>query len=679
MKYLKCMKYLSVLLIIFIFINTKRATAGAETTFPENNDFKRTNVYQVSGPELIAYNGKNLFVALGPEQSKTSADGKIWITHSIDLGKIDGSYVTLNDMTYGNKYYIAVGKGNHMMFSSKDGVKWKPVKLYKEDDKQNNSEIMKILWNGKEFSAIERTSTTKYIIWKSKDGVKWTSKKAQGIEDGFNLCSEKFYKGNYYIVGGMTSQYSSILSSKDGVVWKQIKRIKENELTDIAYNGEIYLVIGRNGYVLYSEDLKSWKERTDAFGDYLYPHKLLVKDGCFYVTTFNYNLRPNGNGLFLYKSSDGLNWEELIEPYFTGKILDEYIFHFKSINSFNNTLIATTNNNDIITSENGEKWVLQDKGIDGSHFNISDLSYVGGKYFATIGNSNCLEVSSSSVDSKPNPYILFVSDDGVKWEDYSDQSPGYMNEVFWDGTNYYSYAGGRNTNIYKSLDGYVWTTYNYTFLDHPIDFSSKGPYYNIKKIKYINNKYYLMISRSDENGYYDGLIYSSVDGVSWSYVNEILGHQIEDISYGNGIYVIIGNLVKDFSIIGSTVYTTESFDKIKVSYENKASYYYNSIIYDGSKFCFTCLESNITYLVVSSDGKKWKRNIVCNDGVARENGLASNGYFYAVTDHYLRLSADGVHWMTYNRLCKGSVACVLWDGEKWIVAGQDSIYTYFSK
>lgn len=681
MKYSKSVRYLSLFVILFLMMFTKRATVGAKEDLPESDDFQKTNVYQLSGPELIAFNGKNLYVALGLEQSKTSKDGENWTSHPIDLSKLDGSNVTLNDMTYGNSYFIAVGKGKHIMFSSKDGITWKAVKLYKETDAPSDSEIVKILWNGTEFSAIEKTSTSKFVIWKSKDGVKWTSKQAKGIEKEYTIYSEKFYEGNYYIVGGNYYQYGSILKSKDGITWKQLKKVNEYELKDIAYNGETYLAISHNGYELYSKDLKSWGEKKNAFGSYFSTSRLLVMDGSFYAITSSNTDRFDGNSLYVYKSKDGLNWNELSEPSFTSDNQNNTISHFKSINCFNNTLYATDNSNNILTSKDGEKWVRRDKGIDGYHFIISNLSYVGGKYFATINSSLCLEPESPRIGNKANPYILLESKDGISWEKITNPVFGYMNEVYWDGTSYYSYGedfyGFRQNYIYKSMDGYTWTSYQYAFLDHPIDFNSTEEFYTVDKVRYINNQYFLMLHYTDDNNYVHGLIYSSEDGISWSYENEIPGHVLEDISFGNNKYVIIANDVENSSLTGSTVYTSTSLEDITLSYTNNAVLFYNSMIFDGKKFCFTCIsDDDHTYLVTSSDGKKWSKVKVSDCAATYQNGLASDGSYYAVANQYLSFSADGVNWTTYDSLCKGFTASVLWDGKKWIVAGKDSIYTY---
>lgn len=676
--------------------NTQVSLVSKHNKLLKYNDFTRLPISKVSGPECIAYDGKGLYVALGTELCKTSKDGIKWIPHKIDLASESGTEFELHTLIYGNNRFVAVGKGMYFIYTSTDGINWAPVKFGKEKAVayEKRTQISNIVWTGKEFVGVGSTSQHSHVIWKSEDGLKWSTDSITGIAKDVTIQSMKYCNETFYCVGGVGDEKGIILKSSDGVNWNKVKSFSDHTLYDFVYENGTFLTIGNYGFTASSNNLKDWSTNTvpDHLGNMSRRTQLIYYQNHYYAFGYIGIARNDNNPLFIYSSSDGKKWSELDEPeMITGEGKNEYISYLKAVTQIGDMLYATTGNFDIVNSQDAKTWDLRSRAEGGSGFSIQYLSYANGMYFASSGFS-FFDKSNIPIGNKKPLTSFYISKDGINWDNYSGALPGKVYNISWNGSCYIGYGmiridefRGYDQVLFTSKNGYEWDTVKFKFDDHPIELEDFFTY-NIDKFAYVNGRFIMAVSKQDKDAF-TGYLYTSKDGLTWSRIFQKANYVFEDIAYGNGIYAFLGDKYIDQGAIDSALFTTKDLNKFTIKGLKKAYFYLDGLYFDGKVFNFIYgkhTESNSEYqyyLAVSKDCKTWTTKRMTRGIDIYGTELIHEGGYYFYENAYplgveFNMSKDGANWYNIDQLCDSMVYSILWDGEKLIIGGYNSIYVY---
>jgi photosystem II stability/assembly factor-like uncharacterized protein len=261
--------------------------------------------------------GNSLFVAVGSSGTiQTSSDGgATWISqHSGTSLSLYG--VTFGKDANGNGLFVAVGDFG-IILSSSDGISWtQPV-----PGNINSVPLNGVTYGNGQFVAVGYSG-----IMYSSDGANWKTigTAPSGITgptvDLYSVTFGKDANGNplFVTVGTYNSSstnqptsYNGIIgTSPDGINWT-IVQYPSNYLSGVAFNGaNQFVAVGREGIILTSPDGSNWTPQAAApianstFTPYLIN---VIYTGTQYVAVGNYVGTTPSTG-FILTSPDGINW-----------------------------------------------------------------------------------------------------------------------------------------------------------------------------------------------------------------------------------------------------------------------------------------------------------------------------------------------------------------------------------
>jgi len=212
--------------------------------------------------------------------------------------------------------------------------------------------------------------------------------------------------GNQFVALGQRA----IMTSPDGITWRNPGASLSGTFYDIATNGNIFVAVGDKGGLATSPDLKTWTSQTSPTSGRIYG-----------VYWFNNQFFATGDGL-VYTSAMGSAWS-------TQSFGGSYFHH--------GTLAG---NNLVIADSDG---VSITNGFSRRHISNPDR-------MMDVAFNNSLLVA---VGSAPNP--LWTSADGSSWQKSTPGSPESLGAVTWTGSQFV--AGGGNSTILNSPDGNMWS------------------------------------------------------------------------------------------------------------------------------------------------------------------------------------------------------------------------------
>jgi hypothetical protein len=248
---------------------------------------------------------------------------------------------------------------------------------------------------------------------------------------------------------------------------------------------------------------------------------------------------------------------------------------YNSIIFGNNTFVAVGNEGKIATSTNGIEWTSQVSGTTSQLFNVA---YLNGQFIAvgrgasiltspdgatwTMRRGGIETIDNYTVSYGNGVYVTmaddgsaFKSSDGIVW-DYFEVSQlygGYPRETIFDGNVFHTIL---SMGTFTSADGVNWKGYAHANYDSLYSITSGNsnivkvgmnghvhmnsmPYNSstvntLASVKFLNGKF-IAVGNS-------GTIISSLDGKNWTVHDSIDSSlYLEDIAYGNGTFVAIGN------------------------------------------------------------------------------------------------------------------------------------------
>lgn len=234
------------------------------------------------------------------------------------------------------------------------------------------------------------------------------------------------------------------------------------------------------------------------------------------------------------------------------------------------------------------------------------------------------------------------------------------------------------TRIYYSSDGINWYGGNYWLK------------LKVNDVAYGNGKY-IMIGDSQWNGYTYNIAYSS-DGINWTSNCILDDAYLSEIIYNNSKFFTFYRSTSGSTILDIAAYSTDGINWTKFNYpfNNRES---SEIIYANNKFiCVNCSDIDsypygYTYSIAySSDGINWNE---INDLYSSENGSKTksslaygNGKFVLFNKYKPLYSMDGINWIEFSTLPVLSDSSDYWnaseygDGKFVAIARKSNIVAY---
>jgi len=222
------------------------STDGVTWTAVKDNIFSNCNNFH------IAYGGSK-FVATGFRggsgvyKMAYSSDGVTW-TEVKDKGNIGG-------FAYGSGKFVAVGAGGNTAYST-DGVTWTtsasgvPWITYPNGNK-GGGQFSSVAYGAGKFVAVGGAwdgSMHKRMAY-STDGETWVLVSALE-EDGY--ISSIVYGGGKFVA----HSWDKMAYSTDGVIWTVVENSPLTDVNAIAYGGNKFVGVGREGKIAYSNMLE---------------------------------------------------------------------------------------------------------------------------------------------------------------------------------------------------------------------------------------------------------------------------------------------------------------------------------------------------------------------------------------------------------------------------------------
>ncbi|MDR0877971.1 MAG: hypothetical protein LBN21_07955 [Treponema sp.] len=328
--------------------------------------FVKASVERISDTQIIV---KNLVpvVSTGSGQTVTISKDAIAeqplsaldiTVQSANIPVFDAT--TIWTLAYGGGTYVAGGDDGKIAYSG-DGVIWTLV----SDSKFGSNAVRGIAYGGGKFAAVGYNDTVAY----SSDGATWTAGTVtgDGLPNNLYCVTWAAAPENKFVAAGA---YGQIALSSDGENWTRQYAdwsVSGNkDLLGIAYGDGVYVAVGGEGRVIYSDDGGTgWGKITE---DLFYISETALKKLPVNSVTF-------GNGKFIavgdggsIKAAVAANIKTFEDKWFawgdgiggtghTAAIPSEFAGSgILSITYGDGTFAAAGHNGKVSTSANGETW-----------------------------------------------------------------------------------------------------------------------------------------------------------------------------------------------------------------------------------------------------------------------------------------------------------------------------------
>lgn len=613
----------------------------------------------------VTITGSNLIgpVTFNGTLATISSNDGFTMVVTVPVGATTGSLV-VNGVYAGefevsiSYFYVAAGDFNNTVYSSNlinwstDGSNWNPVNTTIELDELEN-----VVTNG---SNVYLTSDfNNNTIYRSTDGSNWSI-----VPDIFLGLATLFYtNGKFY------SLETNLQSSTDGLNWSSF--ITSGDITamkSIEYGNGIYNAFGindSNAGLYSSTDGSNWNQNTIEIDNSL----LVFKNNIWIVSNnnntsyaingsnwtpvradspFTLDCLTYGNGVWVGGKKNGSNWTSTDASNWSSHLfpsgVTQQIIGMQNV-IFDGTKFIGTADNTI------PPW-------DRTH--MVQISTDGSNWTPTPDTNTMVYNNGLTYNSGTNRYVMtgYINESTKSFIETSSNTSNWTpaNKLLLNGTELLNIAtNGSNiyvgaisvglTYVYTSTDSSNWNAYLVT------DYVTS---YN--KIMYLNDRFYAV----GLNGSSENMLASSTDGSNWTATGPAASMaRVLGIAYGNGLYVLTG---KD------TVNTPVSFTSTDGStWDSNASYFGNFIddLQFGNNLWVGCYQGSV---YTSTDGSNWGTTSASGFNSAYGNGVwvtttQTNTYSYS-TD-------NGATWNAGYYLTDSSMYVVHFDGSNFIAGGQD--------
>lgn len=290
-------------------------------------------------------------------------------------------------------------------------------------------------------------------------------------------------------------------------------------LSDVVWNGDVFIAVGGGGTILTSTDGVDWITRESGIDIGL---NAVAADGPYVVAV--------GFRIILQSTDHGVSWIVKDRP--AEAALGAIAINSSQVvvggNRFGwGTAIA------LISEDRGETWRAVDSWPD-EHLTIEDLVYGDGLFVA----------ATNGLFRESEAWVA-VSSDGNVWNEIA-VNDGYNvpKTIFHDGNQFFL-AGGAYSDAFADYWGAVYTSmdgFNWTQLQSPVE--------DVFYWDATSNGAKLVVAGSATCGYLAGKCYPDFDvpvglsstdgGVTWDVFNIDGDYESLGLAWGNGRFVSVG-------------------------------------------------------------------------------------------------------------------------------------------
>ena len=483
------------------------------------------------------------------------------------------------------------------------------------------------------------------VTYYSIDGKTWTA----GSGASGNLKDVTYANSMFVIVGSNVTYYST-----DGINWTAGSGIS-GILYGVTYANGMFVAVG-SSVTYYSTDGKTWTAGSGASGylrDVTYANGMfvIVSDNCTYYSTDGKTWTAGSgisgilygvtyaNGMFVAVGSSG------------GAYYSTFKKEYRKLEEVINELYPLI--------EKSNYFLAPKKNFSG------DIDSIVGKYMT--GVYWCVPGYSSTTDQLPfdtnNAYFTLISLTSIG-----------------SGTTHiaikYSSTGlcDIRTRMHGNGKWYPWNTrFGNTDISEIGDGSITGAIKDLSTVDIMTDELENWTAGSGASGslrkatYGNGMFvavgnnvtYYSIDGKTWTAGSGASGN-LRDVTYANSMFVIVG----------SRGYTSYSTDGKTWKAGSSVSGNLQGVTYGNGKF--VAVGNKVTYY--SIDGKTWKAGNGASGSLY--GATYGNGKFVAVGYNATYYSTDGINWTAGNG-ASGELYGVTYGNGKFVAVGIGG-YTAYS-
>lgn len=518
--------------------------------------------------------------------------------------------------------------------------------------------------------------------------------------------------GTYIVVG----DEGKILYSTDTLNWSNANSNTREILFGCAWGNDLYVAVGGDGSIIRSNDGIQW-DRSYTNEDIRF-NDVVYGDSGFVAIGTDYTVGGLNSSRYRYYSMDGIKW--------TKALLYKGYFSWDKVSYQNNTYIAHNAilSDEIAYSKNGIDWtVIEDTVLtsnsgliwDGSKYisvgtdlitEDSDNSYT--KVPVIYTSTNLVEWVKIDHNIKDNVsmrdivlyknyyyltcsvdagYFILRSSDLKKWEVYTKQPisnlsgsviyndmitfVGWNGTVVnitkngWESTSSYNsnitkivsdgksfIASGHDGRFYRSEDCETWTRY------------SSGIDYLVADMVWAGNKYIALrqVYDSSKQTFTGVQLYSSIDGLKWTYESKIDNKNLMSLHCCNGKLFLLGQE-------GEIYWSTDA--KTWVEADKPTDIWLKDIDWFNNQYFAVGIYGT---LLKSTDGIKWE---IGKLGSGNDlNSIVTNGKSMLVVGDLggAYITTEGINWTFPQVFSTENYEKALWDGNQYVIFSYNGRY-----
>ena len=395
---------------------------------------KRSIVW--TGAKLIASDAGNVF---------TSVDGLAWQAGTTPPGGASELVWTGSTLAANNG-----GGAGAIVVSADTGKTWSgPASL------PADLQLSTLAWDG-----------TRFVKWRGRNfgtsvgGLSWNEVATtiswpfsgtvgfNGPIDDVQWVGDRYLALGLRSLGGATLDGGALLSSPDGVSWRELDTGRHGLVRSIARSPAGTLVLGAAS--LFSSDHVNWAMRLFDYQGGQWPINWSVDRFL--------SIEPRT----LLVSQDGVSWRRFSTPLTDAAAVAVWTGQL---------YVVASERGQIITSPDGIQWTTRQSGTTN---NLRDLVFAGGRVVA-LGQAGTVTSSPDGIGWSAQSLAAsqltdlewtgqrfvavggttaFVSPDGATWQ-ASSAAPSPIAKVLWTGTEL---VGFNNSRAVRSADGLTWTS-----------------------------------------------------------------------------------------------------------------------------------------------------------------------------------------------------------------------------
>lgn len=556
----------------------------------------------------------------------------------------------LNGVCFGNSLFVACGEVGTVL-TSLDATNWVLVPT-------GTTERLTAISFGKGlFICVSDHGS----ILTSADGTNW-SQIPQVAATGLSSIA---YGNRQFVAVGSPG---TVMSSADGTNWTLQSSGRGQALNSITYAQGLFAAVGVNGGILTSPDAVTWTSRnaepvdfTDflavGYGDgkfialapYAAGASQTSLDGTTWIDTpfnpgFGNAITCATNGLFIAVGAQGFFGSVMLSTNGTDWVnegwLSEILQVLNGVCYAEGHFVAVGNAGTILVSVDGSNWTQQGADVHvlfGT--NISELTAV------TWGNKQFLASRSRSfqVGNIGSPGALLRSSDGITWSNVLSGSTPGLHSVCYGGGNFVT--TGENGTLMTSSNGLGWTSI------------TSGMSVTFYDASYANNVFVVVGQ--------NGTVLTSTDTTTW--INRTPAGVVGDlasVTYGNGIYLAVGNNGAGFATILASSDGTNWNNSIPAN----SFFPLSGVTFGNGLFVAVGITNGAGGILVSKDGAGWSQ--VLSQGQPLLSIIYAEGLFLAVGQWGTILSSpDGQSWTGHTVVTADPLNGIVEGNKQFIVVG----------